>query len=143
MRVSRIPLRYIASRPLLSTGESMTPEEINQTMEFILQQQANFWAGMEELKAGQREQERSLQAFKKQVAQFTTWAAETCAIQSRRLDEHDQQFEQRERQFKEQLEEQKLERQAAEKHRQEEEQFRRDVMRALNLILNRLFPSNN
>ena len=118
----------------------MTPEQINQTMEFILQQQASFWAGMEELKASQREQERSLQAFKKQVAQFTTWAAETAAIQSRRLDEHEKQFEQRDRQFKEHLEEQ---RQTAEKRRQEDEQFRRDVMRALNLILNRLFPSNN
>jgi hypothetical protein len=118
----------------------MTPEQINQTMEFILQQQASFWAGMEDLKAAQMEQERSLQAFKKQVAQFTTWAAETAAIQSRRLDEHAKQFEQRDRQFKEQMEEQ---RQAAEKHRQDEEQFRRDVMRALNLILNRLFPSNN
>jgi hypothetical protein len=125
----------------------MTPEQINQTMEFILQQQASFWAGMEELKASQREQDRSLKAFKEQVAQFTAWAAETAAIQSRRLDEHEKQFkqrdrdyEQRDRQFKQQLEEQ---RQLAEKHRQEDEQFRRDVMRALNLILNRLFPSNN
>jgi hypothetical protein len=125
----------------------MTPEQINQTMEFILQQQASFWAGMEDLKAAQREQERSLQAFKIQVAQFTTWAAETAAIQSRRLDEHEKQFEQRERQFKEQLEEQRLaaekQREEQRKHWQEDEQFRRDVMRALNLILNRLFPSNN
>lgn len=132
----------------------MTPEQINQTMEFILQQQANFWAGMEELKASHREQDRSLQAFKEQVAQFTTWAAETVAIQSRRLDEHEKQFEQRDRQFTEQMEEQRQaaeeRRQAAEKQweaverqRQEDEQFRRDVMRALNLILSRLFPSNN
>ena len=107
----------------------MTFEEINQTMEFILQQQASFWAGMEELKASQREQERSNQAFKQQVAQFTAWAAENAAIQSRRLDAA--------------AEERKQASEIAERHRQEDEQFRRDVMRALNLILSRLFPSNN
>lgn len=107
----------------------MTPEQINQTMEFILQQQASFWAGMEELKASQREQERSNQAFKQQVAQFTAWAAENAVIQSRRLDAA--------------AEERRQSAEIAERQRQEEEQFRRDVMRALNLILNRLFPSNN
>ena len=121
----------------------MTPEEINQTMEFILRQQANFWAGMEEMKAGNAELRRGLHDLKEQTARFEAWASEVVSIQSRRLDEHDRQLEQRERQFKELLEEQREERHAAEKHRQEEAQFRRDVMRALNLILNRLFPSNN
>jgi hypothetical protein len=121
-------------------GESMTPEEINQTMEFILRQQASFWAGMEEMKVGNAELRRGLQDLKEQTARFEAWASEVVAIQSRRLDEHDRQYEQRERQFKEHMEEQ---RQSAEKRRQEDEQFRRDVMRALNLILNRLFPSNN
>jgi len=83
----------------------MTPEEINQTMEFILQQQANFWAGMEDLKASNKELQRSLQDFKERTDRFVVWAAEVVAIQSRRLDEHDRQFEQRERQFKEQMEE--------------------------------------
>ena len=118
----------------------MTPEEIKQTMEFILQQQASFWAGMEELKTSNKELQRSLQDFKERTDRFVVWATEVVAIQSRRLDEHDRQFEQRDREFQQQLQEQ---RQTAERHRQEDEQFRRDVMRALNLILNRLFPSNN
>jgi hypothetical protein len=129
----------------------MTPEEINQTMEFILRQQANFWAGMEEMKARNKELQLGLQDFRERTDRFVVWATEVVAIQSRRLDEHDRQFERRDREFKEQLAQRDREfkqqlqerRQAAERHRQEDEQFRRDVMRALNLILSRLFPSNN
>ena len=96
----------------------MTFEEMNRTMEFVVQQSARFSIHMEELFRG-------LNELKEQTARFETWASEVVAIQSRRIDQHDQRIKQNEQSLKEQ------------------ERLRRDIMRLLNLILDRLPRSNN
>ena len=85
----------------------MTPEEINRTIEFLIQHSATFSAQMDELRLRQealtrqqeafaRQQERdhksldrSLADLTLQTARFESWASEVVAIESRRLDEHD------------------------------------------------------
>src|SRR5215469_4190926 len=74
----------------------MTPEEINKTIDFLIQHAATFSAQMDELKLRQEEfAKRQEQDHKlivdlaKQTAQFQAWAAEVVSIESRRLDEHD------------------------------------------------------
>src|SRR5262249_32169048 len=74
----------------------MTPEEINKTIDFLIQHAATFSAEMDELKLRQEEfarrQEQAnkiIPAVAKATAQFQAWAAEVVSIESRRLDEHD------------------------------------------------------
>ena len=75
----------------------MTPEEINRTIEFLIQHSATFSAQMRQQEAFARQQERdhksldrSLADLTLQTARFESWASEVVAIESRRLDEHDQ-----------------------------------------------------
>jgi hypothetical protein len=100
--------------PALVPEIQMTPEEINRTIEFLIQHAATFSAGMDALKLRQEEfarrQEESasrqedfflrherdhallreaLMDLSKSTARFESWAAEVVAIESRRLDEHD------------------------------------------------------
>lgn len=89
----------------------MTSEELNRAIEFLTQQAAQFWAGMEEVKLSHQELSREMKELKEQTARFETWAAEVVAIESRRLDEHDR--------------------------------LHRDILRVLNMILDRLLPSND
>ncbi len=74
----------------------MTPEEINKTIDFLIQHAATFSAQMDELKnrqeefARRQEQDHKLIIdMAKATAQFQSWAAEVVSIESRRLDEHD------------------------------------------------------
>jgi hypothetical protein len=74
----------------------MTPEEINKTIDFLIQHAATFSAQMDELKLRQEEfAKRQEQDHKfildlaKSTAQFQAWATEVVSIESRRLDEHD------------------------------------------------------
>jgi hypothetical protein len=106
----------------------MTPEEINRTIEFLIQHAATFSAGMDELKLRQEEfarsQERDHQFVKealtdltKSTAQFQSWAAEVIAIESRRLDEHD-------------------------RLHQDARAFQKEALRLLHRILDRLPPAD-
>jgi hypothetical protein len=81
----------------------MTPEEINKTIDFLIQHAATFSAQMDELKLRQEEFAKRQEEFArtqqqdhklimdlaKSTAQFQSWAAEVVSIESRRLDEHD------------------------------------------------------
>jgi hypothetical protein len=104
----------------------MTSEEMNRTMEFIVQQNAQFAVNMEQLF-------RSLNDLKEQTARFETWASEVVAIQSRRLDQNEARIEQ----------ERKENERRWNAHWKEQEQSRREMMRLLNMILDRLPPFNN
>jgi hypothetical protein len=68
----------------------MTLEEMNRTIEFIIQQSAQFSIGMQELKQRNEEFLLELKELKESTARFQSWAAEIVAIESKRLDEHDQ-----------------------------------------------------
>jgi len=74
----------------------MTPEQIDKTIEFLIQHSATFSAQMDELKLRQEELARQqgqandlLLNLTRQTAKFESWASEVIAIESRRLDEHD------------------------------------------------------
>jgi hypothetical protein len=67
----------------------MTPEEINNTIEFLLKNAATFSVHMDELRLRQERDHQSLVELIKQTARFESWAAEVVTIESRRLDEHD------------------------------------------------------
>jgi hypothetical protein len=88
-----------------------------------------LFRGMDQLFTGMDRLSRGLNDLKEQTGRFESWAAEVVAIQSRRLGQNERQ-----------LEEQRNE------HRQfmkEQEQLRRDIMRLLNMILDRLPASKN
>jgi hypothetical protein len=65
-----------------SPEKSMTSEEMNRTMEFIVQQSAQFSVQMDQLFRG-------LGELKESTARFEHWASEVVSIQSARLDQHD------------------------------------------------------
>lgn len=67
----------------------MTPEQIDKTIEFLLQNAATFSVGMDEMRIRQQELQQSLTQLANQTAAFQSWAAEVMTIQSRRSDEHD------------------------------------------------------
>jgi len=104
----------------------MTSEEMNRTMEFIVQQNAQFAVNMEQFFRG-------LDELKKQTARFEAWASEVVAIQSKRLDQNEALLEQERKESERRWNE----------HWKEQEQSRRDMMRLLNMILDRLPPLNN
>jgi hypothetical protein len=95
----------------------MTSDELNRTMEFIVQQNAQFSVNMDQLFRG-------LKDLKEQTARFESWASEVVAIQSRRLDQNEQRLEQQRSEHSQFMKEQ--------------EQLRLDIMRLLNMILDRL-----
>jgi hypothetical protein len=72
----------------------MTSDELNRAIEFLTKQAAEFWAGMDEMKTRQdrehKELRSSIKELKEQTARFESWAAQVVAIESKRLDEHDQ-----------------------------------------------------
>jgi hypothetical protein len=114
----------------------MTSEELNRTMEFIVQQNAQFsvnmdqlFRGMDQLFRGMDHLSRGLNDLKEQTARFESWAAEVVAIQSRRLDQNERQLEEQRNEHRQFMQEQEL--------------LRRDIMRLLNMILDRLPASTN
>jgi hypothetical protein len=107
----------------------MTFEEVNRTIEFIVQQNAQFSVNMDQLFRG-------LNDLKEQTARFESWASEVVAIQSRRLDQNEERIRQNEERVRQNEEDSK-------KALNEQEQLRRDIMRLLNMILDRLRPLNN
>jgi hypothetical protein len=107
----------------------MTSEELNHTIEFIVKQNAQFSVNMDQLFHG-------LNDLKEQTARFEAWAAEVVAIQSRRLDQNEERMRQNEERMRLNEQESKL-------GLKEQEQLRRDIMRLLNMILDRLPPLNN
>jgi len=113
----------------------MTSEEMNRTMEFIVQQNAQFAVNMEQFFRG-------LDDLKKQTARFEAWASEVVAIQSKRLDQNELRLQQNEQQLQQnaaRLEQERIENERRWKeHWKEQEQSRRDIMRLLNMILDRL-----
>jgi hypothetical protein len=68
----------------------MTPEQIDKTIEFLLQHAAAFSIGMDEMKLRQQELQQSLIQLANHTAKLESWAAEVVAIEARRLDEPDQ-----------------------------------------------------
>jgi uncharacterized protein (DUF3084 family) len=74
----------------------MTSEEINRTIEFIINQWAEFSLGMQDLKKRNEEFSREMQQLKEQTARFELWAAEVVEIQSRRLDQNEERIRQNE-----------------------------------------------
>ena len=100
----------------------MTFEEVNRTIEFIVQKNAQLAVDMEQFFRG-------LNDLKEQTARFESWASEVVAIQSRRLDQNEERIRQNEDDSK--------------KVFKELEQLRRDTTRLLNMILDRLPPLHN
>ncbi|HEY2379787.1 MAG TPA: hypothetical protein VGK48_01275 [Terriglobia bacterium] len=110
----------------------MTPEEIHNTIEFLIQHSANFSVHMEELRLrleelGNRQQDFArrqerdhefLMEVTKSTAQFQSWAADVFAIESRRLDERDQLH-------------------------QDARAFQKEALRLLNRILDKLPPAEH
>ena len=74
----------------------MTSEEINRTIEFIINQWAEFSLGMQDLKKRNEEFSREIQQLKEQTDRFELWAAEVVEIQSRRLDQNEERIRQNE-----------------------------------------------
>ena len=60
----------------------MTFEEVNRTIEFIIQQSAQFSVQMDKLSRG-------LDDLRESTARFETWASEVVTIQSSRLDQQE------------------------------------------------------
>jgi O-methyltransferase involved in polyketide biosynthesis len=108
----------------------MTPEDINRTIEFLIQHAARFSAQMDELRLRQEDFARRHEDFARrhehdhkflvdltqQTARFESWAAEVMAIESRRLDEHD-------------------------RLQQDAKAFQNEALRLLHRILDRLPPA--
>jgi hypothetical protein len=67
----------------------MTPEEMNRTIEFLIQHSATFSGQLDDLKALHERDHKFLVDLTQQTARFESWAAEVVSIESRRLDEHD------------------------------------------------------
>jgi hypothetical protein len=121
---------YIASALcVFPSGETMTSEELNRTIEFIVRQNAQFTVNMDQLFRG-------LNDLKEQTARFESWAAEVVTIQSRRLDQNEERIRQNEERMR-------LNEQESKQGSKEREQLRRDILRLLNMILDRLPPLNN
>ena len=89
----------------------MTPEEVNRTIEFLLEHSAQFTVHMDQLRlrqekfAKQQEEiakrhdrnldrvERGLDRLRKQTARFQAWAVEDIAHQSSRLDQYERRLD--------------------------------------------------
>jgi hypothetical protein len=107
----------------------MTSEEINRTIEFIIQQSAQFSIGMQDLKQRNEEFFLELKELKEQTARFETWAAEVVAIHSRRLDQNDKWINEMKAQHQTGLEELR--------------HSRNEILRRIDFLIDRLFPPQN
>jgi nitrous oxide reductase len=70
----------------------MTPEELNRTIDFIIQSQARLAAAQEQDRADRLEFQKWSKDFNRQVMELIQKQNQLLEIQSRRLDEHDRQF---------------------------------------------------
>src|SRR5262245_43681125 len=92
---------YIGFAPcVFPSGATMTFEEVNRTIEFIVQQNAQFAVNMEQFFRG-------LNDLKEQTARFESWASEVVAIQSRRLDQNAETIRQNEQRLRQNEEDSK------------------------------------
>jgi hypothetical protein len=101
----------------------MTPEEMKRTMDFILQTSADFWAGLQELKALHKD----LARHDKEFARMFKMLSDLIVIESERLDRNDAEH----RKFVENME------RSDKRH----EELRQDFLRELRRLIDRLPPN--
>jgi hypothetical protein len=71
----------------------MTPEEVNRTMEFILQSQARLAAAQEQDREDRLQSEREFKAFDQRLAGLFEIQVRLLESQTRRLDEYEKERE--------------------------------------------------
>ena len=98
----------------------MTSEEVNRTIEFIIQNSANVSAHLAEASIQIKQNAVGLKELRESTARFQAWATEVVAIQSTRLDQNDKRLKQNDQ------------------WRQDMLELQRQALRLLNRILDKL-----
>ena len=105
----------------------MTAEEVNRTIEFIIQNSAEVSAHLAEASIQIEQNAVGLKELRESTARFQAWATEVVAIQSTRLDQNDKRLAQND----ERLEQN-------DQLRQDMLELQRQALRLLNRILDKL-----
>jgi len=98
----------------------MTSEEVNRTIEFIIQNSAEVSAHLAEASIQIKQNAVGLKELRESTARFQAWATEVVAIQSTRLDQNDKRLKQNDQ------------------WRQDMLELQRQALRLLNRILDKL-----
>ena len=98
----------------------MTSEEVNRTIEFIIQNSAEVSAHLAEASIQIEQNAVGLKELRESTARFQAWATEVVAIQSTRLDQNDKRLKQNDQ------------------WRQDMLELQRQALRLLNRILDKL-----
>src|SRR2546425_7372225 len=101
----------------------MTPEELNRTVEFIIQSQARLAAGQEQDRIDRLQSEKELKAFDRRLAGLLEIQVQLLESQSRRLDNHENGMRAAEKRHQEA---EKRHQEALAEMREESRQFRQE-----------------
>jgi hypothetical protein len=113
----------------------MTPEELNRTMEFIIESQARLAAAQEQDREQRTESEIWSKSLISQLASGQQRILELIEIESRRLDRQDERLRQYE---SEQRHAQEAAQQRHDESQKRNEEFQRDTLALLHRVLDKL-----